>query len=173
VIGRIDENISIVDKTIGEVRNLSLDLRPSLLDDLGLTPALRWYVERQANRAGFMASFDADLEQRLPPDLETVCFRVVQEAVTNAARHGRAEHVSVMLCQEDGALELAVRDDGAGFDVAAARERAARGESLGLLGMQERVRLAGGTIDIRSAPGEGTEIRITLPAPQPDKGVVE
>jgi PAS domain S-box-containing protein len=173
VIARIDENISIVDKTIGEVRNLSLDLRPSLLDDLGLTPALRWYVERQGERAGFTTSFDADLEERLPPDLETVCFRVVQEAVTNAARHARPEHVSVMLCQENGAIELAVRDDGAGFDVAAARERASRGESLGLLGMQERARLAGGTIDIRSAPGEGTEIRITLPAPPPDKGVAE
>jgi PAS domain S-box-containing protein len=171
VVARIDESIAIVDRTIAEVRNLSLDLRPSLLDDLGLVPALRWYVERQAARAGFAASFDADLDERLPPDLETACFRVVQEAVTNAARHGRAQQVSVMLCREDGWLELAVRDDGAGFDVTAARERAARGDSLGLLGMQERVRLAGGTIDIRSAPGQGTEIRITLPAPRPENAV--
>jgi PAS domain S-box-containing protein len=170
VTARIDESIAIVDRTIGEVRNLSLDLRPSLLDDLGLVPALRWYVERQAARAGFAAEVDADLDERLPPDLETACFRVVQEAITNAARHGHAQQVSVMLCRENGCLELAVRDDGAGFDVAAARERAARGDSLGLLGMQERVRLAGGTIDIRSAPGQGTEIRITLPAPRPDQG---
>jgi PAS domain S-box-containing protein len=173
VVARIDESIAIVDHTIGKVRNLSLDLRPSLLDDLGLVPALRWYVERQAARAGFAASFDADFDERLAPDLETACFRVVQEAVTNAARHGRAKQVSVMLCRENGSLELAVRDDGAGFDVAAARDRAARGDSLGLLGMQERVRLAGGTIDIRSAPGQGTEIRITLPAPRSDNDGAE
>jgi PAS domain S-box-containing protein len=160
----LEDSLAVVGQAIAEVRNLSLDLRPSHLDDLGLVPALRWYVERQAQRAGFHARLDANLDGRLSPDTETACFRVVQEALTNVMRHANAGEVAVTLGRRDGSIELTVRDDGAGFDVAAARRRAARGASLGLLGMQERVQLLGGTIDVQSAPGQGTEIRIRFPA---------
>jgi PAS domain S-box-containing protein len=161
----LEDSLAVVDQAISEVRNLSLDLRPSLLDDLGLVPALRWYVERQAQRGGFTTRLDAGLQERLPPPLETACFRLVQEALTNVMRHAAARHVEVLLWRDGGVVELVVRDDGAGFDVAEARQRAAGGASLGLLGMQERVQLLGGTIEVHSAPGHGTQIRAHFPAP--------
>jgi len=154
------ESINAVERTLQKVRNLSLDLRPSLLDDLGLVPALRWYADRQAQRAEFTAHFSADLpETRLPPEIETTCFRIAQEALTNVMRHAQAQHVYVELQQHDGMLQLSVRDDGVGFDVEAALERAIHGASLGLLGMDERAQLAGGRLEISSTLGHGTEVR--------------
>jgi signal transduction histidine kinase/CheY-like chemotaxis protein len=161
---RLDDSIETVDGTLDQVRNLSLDLRPSMLDDLGLGPALRWYLDRQARRGGFGAQLAVDLfPEPLATELETTCFRVVQEGLTNVVRHARARHVRVEVQQQGSELHLVVRDDGVGFDVAAARSRAAQGASLGLLGMHERVALLGGQIDIVSQPGQGTEIRIRLP----------
>ena len=157
----LEDSISIVDRTLQQVRNLSLDLRPALLDDLGLVAALRWYVDRQAQRVGFTAQFAADpLEPRPRLDIETACFRVAQEALTNITRHAQAQQVRVELRQRDLELHLLIRDDGKGFDVRAVQERAAQGASAGLLGMQERVWLVGGQIDIESAPARGTEIRV-------------
>jgi signal transduction histidine kinase len=161
---RLADSIGIVDHTLQQVRNLSLDLRPSLLDDLGLVAALEWYVERQQQRTGIASHFTA-----APPDLhaepmvETACFRVAQEALTNVIRHAQAQNVWVELRQQGTELHLVVRDDGAGFDVRAARVRAAQGGSFGLLGMQERVELAGGRLDITATPGRGTEIYIRFP----------
>jgi len=172
-VPRLEESIGIVDRALKQVRDLSLDLRPSLLDDFGLVPALEWYVEHQAQRSGFAAEFIAELpEMRLSPTLETACFRVAQAALTNVARHTRAKRVRVELRRrpvpnaesgDETELELVIRDDGVGFDVRAALDRAARGASLGLLAMQERVRLVGGQIEIESAPAYGTEIRARFP----------
>jgi signal transduction histidine kinase len=163
----LEESLQTVRRTLQQVRDLSLDLRPSLLDDLGLAPALRWYTDRQAQRAGFAVHFAADLpETRLHVDVETTCFRVVQEALTNVIRHAQAQRVSIELRQGQEGLELSIRDDGRGFDVERALQHAAGGASLGLLGMQERVQFAGGQIDIQSAPGQGTEIRVSFPAQQ-------
>jgi signal transduction histidine kinase len=164
LVAYLEDSISIVDRTLQQVRNLSLDLRPALLDDLGLVVALRWYVDRQAQRVGFTAQFAADPSETRPrPDIETACFRVAQEALTNVVRHAQAQHVRVELRQRDAELHLLIRDDGKGFDVRAAQERAAQGASTGLLGMQERVWLVGGQIDIKSAPAWGTEIRVRFP----------
>ncbi len=160
----LEDSVDIVEHTLQQVRSLSLDLRPSLLDDLGLVPALRWYLDRQAQRAGFVARLVTDpSETRLPAHLETACFRVAQEAITNVVRHARAPRVDVELRRSDGALQLTVRDEGVGFDVRTAQAHAARGNSLGLISMQERVHLASGTIDIESAPGHGTQIRARFP----------
>ena len=116
------EGRQIIDRLIMQVRELSLDLRPSLLDDLGLVAALRSYVNRLSQRAGLAVRFDASgPEGRLEPDLETACFRVAQEALTNVVRHAHALHVEVGLRQDLGALELFVRDDGIGFDPVEAR----------------------------------------------------
>jgi signal transduction histidine kinase len=172
----LQESMAIVDRAVQQVRNLSLDLRPSLLDDLGLVAALRWYVDRQSARAGYHGQLIADPpDLTVPPDVATTCFRVAQEALTNVVRHARAKRVRVELRREDGALQLVVRDDGIGFDVAGASRRAARGASLGLLGMQERVQLVGGQMELESAPGHGTEVRVSLPlaaaaAPAPLEG---
>jgi PAS domain S-box-containing protein len=160
----LEESISIVAQTIEQVRNLALDLRPALLDELGLVPALRWYLDRQRQRSGLQIDFVAEPpELRLPADLATVCFRVVQEALTNIIRHAYASAVTVELRQRAADLLLVVQDDGAGFDVAAALERAAGGASLGLLGLQERVLLVGGQVTIDSAPAAGTTITALLP----------
>ncbi|HXF67690.1 MAG TPA: ATP-binding protein [Burkholderiales bacterium] len=168
---RIEEGLRIVDRALEQVRSLSLDLRPSQLDDLGLTAALRWYLDRQSRLAGFEVRFGADpLPGRLHPEIETTCFRIAQEALTNVLRHAGARRVSVELRRRDAELELAVEDDGRGFDVAAARWRAARGASLGLASMEERAALAGGRLELASAPGEGTKVRVRLPlAPDLDE----
>jgi signal transduction histidine kinase/DNA-binding NarL/FixJ family response regulator len=161
---RLEESVAIVDRALQQVRNLSLDLRPSLLDDLGLVAALRWYLDRQAQRAGLAAEFVADPPGiRASTGLETACFRVAQEALTNVVRHAHAKQVRVEVHLRGAELQLLVQDDGTGFDVVAARRRAAGGGSLGLLGMQERVLLIRGRIEIRSTPGQGTEILVRLP----------
>jgi signal transduction histidine kinase len=160
---RLAESVTIVEKALQIVRNLSLELRPSLLDDLGLVSALRWYVDRQAQRAGFRADFTSALNAPPAPHLETICFRVVQEALTNVVRHARARNVTVELRQQGSELELIIGDDGCGFDVAAMREAAARGASLGLIGMEERAALGNGRLQIDSVKGQGTTVRLFLP----------
>jgi PAS domain S-box-containing protein len=160
---RLEEAIGTVDVAMQRVRDLALELRPSVLDDLGLPSALRWYADRFARDAHIEAHLSIDAIPRLEPALETACFRVAQEALTNVVRHARARQAWLDLQLLNGGLELRVRDDGIGFDVAAARERASAGASLGLLGMQERVGLAGGTLDISSTPGGGSELRARFP----------
>lgn len=163
----LSESIDIVEIALQQVRSLSLDLRPSLLDDLGLVVALRWYIDRQTQRAGIIGEFvPQPLQAKLSPNLETTCFRIVQEALTNVVRHAKAQRVIVELWQEDTQLHLIIRDDGIGFDVNVAKEKATKGGSLGLLGMEERVLLIGGQIDIKSVPEKGTEIHVIFPLSQ-------
>jgi PAS domain S-box-containing protein len=161
---RLNESVDLVDEALRQIRDLSLDLRPSLLDDFGLVPALAWFVDRQAQRSGFSVEWIVESsELRMPANLETTVFRVVQIALTNVARHAQAKHVHVELRQHEAELELVIRDDGIGFDVGAALERASHGATLGLLSMQERVRLVGGALEMKSTPGLGTEIRARFP----------
>ena len=169
VASHLDESVNIASQALQQVRNLSLDLRPSMLDDLGLVAALRWYVDRVGRRTGLVAHFVSDpLSERLPPEIENACFRIAQEALNNVAKHAKASSVTVELRQTDHSLTLSVRDDGLGLDVVAARERASGGQSFGLLGMQERVLLVGGEIEITSAPGAGTEILAQFPLRRSD-----
>lgn len=161
---RLEESIDFVQRTIEQARDLSLDLRPAMLDDLGLAAALRWYVERQVQRAGLAAHLDIEEDEPpLPADLKTTCFRITQEALTNVVRHAQARQVWVTLRRHGGELRLSVRDDGVGFDVADARRRAAEGGSTGLLGIQERVALLGGTMMLESTPAHGTVVRVQFP----------
>ncbi|MGP0066577.1 MAG: PAS domain S-box protein [Isosphaeraceae bacterium] len=165
---RAIECIAIVDDALNRVRGMALDLRPALLDDLGLVAALQWYVERHARRTNLEGRFIADPEDlRAAPEVETACFRVAQEALTNIARHARASRFSVELLQLNHGLELIVRDDGCGFDPAEAMVRAAGGASLGLVGMNERVELVGGKVAFVSAPGKGTEVQVSIPGGTP------
>jgi PAS domain S-box-containing protein len=161
---RLNESLAVVERVLEQVHDISLDLRPSILDDLGLEPALRWYTDRQAALVEIQAEFHADrLEQRLDPMIETECFRVAQEALTNVVRHAQAKAVTVELRKEDGQLHLRVRDDGIGFEVAAIRAQAVRGASVGLLSMEERALLAGGGLEFTSSPGQGTEVHAWFP----------
>ncbi|BAZ21260.1 multi-sensor signal transduction histidine kinase [Kalymmatonema gypsitolerans NIES-4073] len=160
----LEESTSIVEVALQQVRSLSLDLRPSLLDDLGLMAALRWYVDRQSQRGGIIGEFVASpLERKLLPNLETTCFRIVQEALTNVVRHAQAQRVTVELRQQEAQLHLVINDDGIGFNVEAARERATHGGSLGLLGMEERALLVGSQFNIESVHQWGTKIHVCFP----------
>lgn len=161
---RIQDTINVADNTLQQVRNLSLDLRPSLLDDLGLGAALRWHLDQQAQRTGFDGQFVAEtLHGELGPDIKVTCFRIAQEAINNIVRHAQAQRVMVELRQLNHQLKLSIRDDGVGFDVGKAWKSAVSGASLGVLGMQERAQLAGGQLEINSTPGRGTEVRASLP----------
>jgi PAS domain S-box-containing protein len=157
-------SVGAVDGAIEQLRRLSRDLRPSVLDDLGLVPALRSLVDRSTRHAPFEASFAADpFENRLPAALESAYFRIAQEALTNAMRHSKASHVSVELRARDGFAELRVCDDGCGFHLEETLVAVESGRSLGLVSMRERAHLVGATFEMRAEPGEGTEIRVRTP----------
>ena len=154
----------VADQAITELRNIMANLRPAQLDDLGLAPALRWYIGQYGARHPelTLALNAGRLPKRLPSEHETVLFRAAQEALTNIARHARASHVSIELSQEETFVRLIVADDGIGFDVDAP-PKYERGSGLGLVGMRERVSLVGGRCAIESYPGQGTRITIDLP----------
>jgi len=160
----LTDSLDILDQVIRQVRNLALDLRPSLLDELGLVPALKWYIKRQGERAGWETEYAAHVgDNHLPPDVDITCFRIVQEALTNVARHAEATHVRVTLTRQGNRLMLAIEDNGRGFNVAQAKSRARTGISIGLLGMEERARLVGGEMTITSSPKTGTRLAASLP----------
>ena len=159
---QVEEMRQLAVRTLQEVRRLAADLRPAALDDLGLIAALEGYVYDFARKTGIEADFLADdvTTMRLPRDVETVLYRVVQESLTNIARHAQARHVTIAIRQEEDTLYVEVTDDGHGFDVTDILSAEQRG--LGLLGMQERIELLGGQFSLDSTPGSGTRIEIRL-----------
>jgi PAS domain S-box-containing protein len=161
----IKDNIEAVDEALRLVRDLSVDLRPPVLDDFGLVTALRWYVDRYTKRTGLEVDMVIELPDehvRFFRELETACFRIAQEALTNIVRHAQASHVLLQLVKDENVLLLSVRDDGVGFDVESLRKRAPRAATLGLISMQERAHAAGGAIEIDSVISQGTEVRFVL-----------
>jgi signal transduction histidine kinase len=162
--GTVHDLREVADQAITELRNVMADLRPSQLDDLGLVPALRWYVQRYAARHPRLAvTFDAGrLSGRLGPRYETVLFRAAQEALTNVARHANATQVTVTLAQEDGCVHLEVADNGVGFDASKPPQHD-EGSGWGLTGIRERAALVGGKVTVESQPGQGTRVRVEVP----------
>ncbi len=147
----------LAEKTVNQVRDLALLLRPSMLDDLGLAPALNWHARETTKRTGLNVVVSADEAiDSLPDEHRTCIFRLVQEAVNNAVRHANARTVEVSVQKDRQRVNVTVQDDGAGFDT-----RFTRG--LGLLGMEERVRRLGGYLKVNSEPGRGTLLRAVLP----------
>ncbi len=150
--------------TLDQTYDLIFDLRPTILDDLGLMPAVRWYAENRLQPLGVAVHLEVEgLQQRLPPEVETACYRVIQEALLNVAKHARAQQVYIRLRVEEGQLRGEIEDDGQGFDMEAVRHSSVKGRGMGLMGMQERVELLGGTLAIDSWPGQGTRVRIAVP----------
>jgi signal transduction histidine kinase len=148
---------NLAEKTVNQVRDLALLLRPSMLDDFGLVPALNWHAREMSKRTGLDVVLKADEDAAdLPDEHKTCIYRVVQEAINNCARHSRARTVNVEVRREDVHVRFTVQDDGSGFD-----PRSVRG--LGILGMEERVRRLGGRFEIDSSPGRGATIRAELP----------
>jgi two-component system sensor histidine kinase UhpB len=161
---RLGEALETARHTIERVRQLSVNLRPLQLDDLGLAAALRSHLDRQAKLGGLAPHFEIqEVPPKLSADVEIACFRVAQEAINNIVRHSKAANVWLRLFLAGERLALSVRDDGSGFDVSAAQKRAAAGESLGVVSMEERVALAGGSFQIHSAPGQGTVVVASFP----------
>lgn len=143
------------------VRNLSLDLRPSMLDDLGLLPALTWHFDRYFDQTGIRVSFmHHGLKKRFGPHIETVAYRVIQEALTNAARYAGVANVSVSLNADAGTVHISVSDEGKGFNPA---DVLVRRNTVGLFSMRERVETAGGILKVQSAPGAGTMLVAVVP----------
>jgi hypothetical protein len=163
---RLDECMAVLKDAIAQVRLLAIELRPTMLDTAGLDSTLRWLAEQHQQRTGIAIQVAGQVRD-VPGDVAIAGFRVVQEALTNIVRHARAHRVWIELSQRAEALELVVRDDGLGFDVAAALERATNGGHLGLLGMRERAQVLGGKLQIDSEPGQGTRIQISLPCARP------
>ncbi|MFH1635421.1 MAG: PAS domain S-box protein [Chloroflexota bacterium] len=160
----MNQGIATLTRLSERVRELALDLRPSILDDLGLVAALRWYIDRQTRDTDLRIEYDLKSPETRPEtEIETTCFRVAQEALTNILRHAQATQVHVALASEEGFLRLVIQDDGIGFDSTEAYERALRGESMGLLGMRERVELSSGDLKIDSSPGGGTILEARFP----------
>jgi signal transduction histidine kinase len=153
---------SVAERTLQSVRNIALLLRPSMLDDLGLVPALEWQA-REVSRHGEMEVevHADDIPENIPDDQKTCIYRVVQEALNNAARHASARQATVTLHYRDNKLELTVTDDGRGFDPKTTR-------GMGILGMDERVKRLGGSLSIQSTSIGGTTLRAELPWTRPD-----
>lgn len=165
---RTAELKAIAVHTLEEVRKLSLELRPSMLDDLGLVPSLRSYCKDFATKHGVAVSCEVrGVEGRLPPLLEVALYRVVQEALTNVAKYARASRVAVSLVGQPDGVAATVSDDGMGFDPQVVLVQRAKEHRLGILGMQERIALLGGRFSLTSAPGAGTTVSIWAPLPRP------
>jgi PAS domain S-box-containing protein len=159
---RLEECIALLQRACEEVRNLALELRPTMLEIAGLEAALRWLAGQHQQQTGIATQVVGHLNG-VPGDLAIACFRVVQEALTNVVRHARAQHVWIELSGRESELLLVVRDDGVGFDVDRTLGQAEAPQRLGLLGMRERVELFGGDLEVDSAPQRGTRIRARFP----------
>jgi signal transduction histidine kinase len=154
---RLQSIQGLAETSMNTVRNLALLLRPSMLDDLGLIPALRWQAREVAKRTGMKVRVLAeDFAEDLPDEYSTCIYRVVQEALNNSVRHAHARSVRIQVSGDSADIRLAIEDDGVGFDIPNAR-------GLGLAGMAERVRNAGGLFQVDSAPGHGTTLSVMLP----------
>jgi signal transduction histidine kinase len=157
---KTDEIKKLVENSIHVVRDMALLLRPSMLDDLGLVPALQWQAREMSKRTGVAVKVAAEqVPENLPEELKTCVYRTVQEALHNAVQHAEARTVRVGIRQDQDRILLSIQDDGKGFH--ALQER-----GMGLLGMQERVTHLGGSFAVESEPGHGTVVRIVLPAQQ-------
>jgi two-component system sensor histidine kinase UhpB len=158
-LGRIEQLLQQVE---GQLRRYSHELRPTVLDDLGWIPAIRFLAEGVTKRANLPIQIKGMVSERLPSAVEIALYRVVQEALTNATKHARASRVSIQVRRAGPHLCCSIQDDGAGFDVRAVQSDR-RKKGLGLLGMQERLNAIGGTLTIDSAPGHGTRLLIRVP----------
>jgi signal transduction histidine kinase len=162
VRARLDDMLGLLDTTVAATRRIASDLRPLLLDDLGLVPAIEWLTHNFSQRHGVPCRLSLDEDVELGEPYATAVFRIVQESLVNVAKHAGASRVDVRIERTGEAVMLEVADDGAGFSPDAPRKTG----SLGLMGLRERARLLRGTVEIDTAPGRGTRIRVAIPVPE-------
>jgi two-component system sensor histidine kinase UhpB len=167
VRGRLGDAKSLSSQTLTAMRQLSMDLRPTMLDELGLIPTLRWYIQNFSNRLNIDSQFQViGFEEKLPPQIETAFYRIVQEALNNISKHAGANRVEIFFEHRDSTICASITDNGRGFDLGRVCHPESPGRGFGIMGMQERVSLLGGKIDIQSSPGRGTRIHIKVPYPK-------
>jgi len=159
---RLDEMLEMLDRTVAATRRIASDLRPLLLDDLGLVPAVEWLVSKFSQRCGVVCALAVDDALELREPYATAVFRIIQESLANVAKHAGASEVAVTIEKLGEVVTLAVRDNGCGFSPAVPRKP----QALGLMGLRERAQLLKGKIVIESAPGQGTCIQVSIPLPQ-------
>lgn len=161
---------SRLEDTIDDVRRLSSELRPAILDEAGMVAALHRYVKNMSEQYDTEVDFHSyGIEEgdSLSEDIEITLYRVVQEAILNAVRHGNAEQITVLVNRNENTLRVMVEDDGVGFKPERVLDQSPE-KSLGILGMQERVELIGGTFNLESSPGEGTRVQVNVPVEKGD-----
>ncbi len=164
VMAVLEEAEAVVDEVVARVRDLSLELMPSMLDDLGLLPTLLWYCERHSEKTKMHVDFKhAGLDRQLPAPVATAAYRIVQEAVTNATQHSRATEVMVRAWADDRSLFLHIEDHGTGFTP----ESIPVGSDCGIAGMRQRALSLGGKLSLESTPGAGTIVSAELPLSGP------
>jgi PAS domain S-box-containing protein len=164
---RVESILNLIDQTIKAVRRISTELRPGILDDLGLVAAVEWAAEEFQERTGIVCSLEVQPDSSaIDPECATALFRIFQETLTNVARHAKATRVDVRLAEENGDITLDVRDNGSG----ASEKQLLSGKSLGIAGMRERALLLGGAFEASGAPGKGTTVRVRIPWMSKDLG---
>jgi signal transduction histidine kinase len=165
LITSLQESQSLVSTLMSQIRELSLRLRPTMLDDMGLLPTLLWYFDKYEHQTGVPVEFrHAGIERRFVPDLETAVYRIIQEALTNAARYANADQLEVMCVARDGGLKILIQDNGIGFDT---EQELKKRSTFGLVGMSERANLLGGKLEVSSSPGNGTQVLALFPLDRP------
>ena len=161
---KIKETISLINKTSEQIHELSIELRPSMLDDLGLVPTLNWYLKKWSERLNINTKFEADeIEKRFSPDIEISIYRIIQEALNNIAKYAKALNVTIRLKQQNSKIKILIKDDGKGFNMEELHVGNMNQHGIGLLGIRERIRLLNGSFNIQSIPKKGTKLYITIP----------
>lgn len=164
LIEKVIKSRELAQDSLASLRKIVYGLRPSILDDLGLIPAIRWYARTNLEEAGIRVELHTDEDMSpISSHLISTIFRIAQEAINNIVRHSKATMVDISLHQQGPEIILEVNDDGQGFDMVIAHDEALQLQHLGLLSIQERAELAGGELKIRSAPGRGTHISVCVP----------
>jgi signal transduction histidine kinase len=161
---KIDDTQAMVESLMAQVRSLALELRPTMLQDLGLVPTIRWYVNTLTQRRGMNIQFETyNVDGRFSEDIETALYRIIQEALTNISRHSEASYVHLNLSCRDSSISATIQDNGIGFEVDQILSSASEGKGVGLVAIRERVAVLDGRFDIHSAPGLGTRLSVQLP----------
>jgi PAS domain S-box-containing protein len=161
---RLADADALTEKLLGQIHELTLELRPHMLDDLGLVPTVRWYTERLSRRLNIEILFtQKNWKERPDSEISTALFRIIQEALTNAAKHARAKKIRILLAQKQKFIEVLIKDDGRGFDQRKIEKRPPRARGIGLFSMKERAALLNGECTIESHPGKGTRIYVSIP----------
>lgn len=160
---RLSRMLAMLDASVAATRRIAADLRPLVLDDLGLAPAIEWLVQNFTQRSGVPCDLDIDEELELQEPYATAVFRIVQESLFNVGKHAHATSVQVRVAHEGGEMVLSVQDDGVGFQVSDPRKP----QSLGLVGLRERAHLLQGKLTVASTPGQGTRVEARIPVQEP------